>query len=417
MAQSLKEHYGLLLGLEKPWEVSRVDLKVDLKVEQSQVKIEVQYQRTKVICPKCEHKGAIKDYAPSRTWRHLNTMNFETLIEARVPRCNCPDCGVKTASVPWAEPHGRFTLLFEAFAIEVLQASKSLDAGRKLLGLSWDSAHSIIKRAVQRGLESRDLSQVEYLGIDEKSFLKGHNYLTVLNDLEEGRVLDVVPERTEKSCLQLINQVLVTPYSRFKIEAVAMDMWPAFAKESNALLDRADIVFDRFHISKHLNEAVDQVRRAEHKQLLKEGDRSLVGTRYSWTRSAHTRTEKHETVLKELCGRNLKTSRAWALKESFVHFWESRNEAFAEGIFRDWYKWAIRCRLKPVVKVAKMLKKHLSGLMNYFEHRITNAVSEGLNSKIQSIKSSARDFRNFENYRIRILFSCGKLELRPKIAH
>lgn len=187
-------------------------------------------------------------------------MNFETLIEAKVPRCNCPSCGVKTAKVPWAEPHGRFTLLFEAFAIEVVQASKSLEAGRKLLGLSWGSAHAIMERAVQRGLKSRDLSEVEYLGIDEKSFLKGPNYLTVLNDLEEGRVLDVVPERTEEACRRLINQVLVTPDSRFKIEAVAMDMWPAFTKAANELLERAEIVFDRFHISQHLNEAVDQVR-------------------------------------------------------------------------------------------------------------------------------------------------------------
>ena len=413
MAQSLKEHYSLLLGLKKPWEVSSVNL----ELEQSRVKIVVNYNKTKVECPKCKKTVSIRDSAPSRSWRHLDTMNFETLIEAKVPRCNCSDCGVKTINVPWAEPHGRFTLLFEAFAIEVLQASKSLDAGRKLLRLSWDSAHTIMERAVQRGLESRDLSEVEYLGIDEKSFLKGHNYLTVLNDLEQGRVLDVVPERTEEACRELISQVLVTPYSRYKIEAVAMDMWPAFTKAVNRLLERADIVFDRFHISQYLNKAVDQVRRSEHKKLLKEGDRSLVGTRYSLTRSAHTRTEKHEATLDDLCGRNLKTSRAWALKESFVHFWESRNAAFAEGIFRDWYQWAVRCQLPPMVKVAKMLKKHLAGLMSYFEHRITNAVSEGLNSKIQSIKASARGFRNFENYRIRILFCCGKLELRPKIAH
>lgn len=108
---------------------------------------------------------------------------------------------------------------------------------------------------------------------------------------------------------------------------------------------------------------------------------------------------------------------AWAIKESFVSFWEARNRAFAEAIFRDWYNWAIRCQLKPVVKVAKMLKKHLQGLLTYFEYPITNAVSEGLNSKIQSIKASARGFRNFANYRTRILFKCGKLDLTPDLVH
>ena len=133
----------------------------------------------------------------------------------------------------------------------------------------------------------------------------------------------------------------------------------------------------------------------------------LTGSRYSVLRSKETRTEKHEGILEKICGRNLKTSRAWAIKESFVSFWQARNKAFGEAVFRDWYNWAIRSQLKPVVKVAKMLKKHLEGLLSYFAYPITNAVSEGLNSKIQSIKSAARGFRNFANYRIRILLLLG----------
>jgi transposase len=153
----------------------------------------------------------------------------------------------------------------------------------------------------------------------------------------------------------------------------------------------------------------------------------LTGSRYSVLRSKETRTEKHEGILEKICGRNLKTSRAWAIKESFVSFWQARNKPFGEAVFRDWYNWAIRSQLKPVVKVAKMLKKHLEGLLSYFAYPITNAVSkkhlegllsyfaypitnavsEGLNSKIQSIKSAARGFRNFANYRIRILLLLG----------
>lgn len=413
MPSSLNSHYTLLLGLETPWKVA----KVNLELEESRVVIEVHHGAGKVSCPDCGKLCSSRDCAPSRCWRHLDTMNFETIIEARVPRSNCPDCGVKTTAVPWAGKHSRFTLMFEAFAIEVLKMAKSLEAGRLLLGLSWDSAQAIMKRAVERGLDKRDTSDLERIGIDEKSFLKGHNYLTALNDLEGGRVLEVVQGRTEAACRELITKALPTFYSRFKIEAVAVDMWPAFSNAIRDLLPNATIVFDRFHISGYLGGAVDQVRRAEHKELLKEGDDILTGSRYSVLRSEETRTEKHEGILEKICGRNLKTSRAWAIKESFVSFWQARNKPFGEAIFRDWYNWAIRCQLKPVVKVAKMLKKHLEGLLSYFDYPITNAVSEGLNSKIQSIKASARGFRNFANYRIRILFACGKLDLTPEITY
>lgn len=379
--------------------------------------IEVGYGGKRASCPQCGESCPVRDYGPERRWRHLDTMNFETVIQARTPRSNCRECGVKTVEVPWAGKNSRFTLMFEAFAIVVLQAAGSLEAGRRLLRLSWDSAHGIMERAVERGLERRDLSEVRRVGIDEKSFLRGHKYLSALNDLDGGRVLDVVPERTEEACRALIFKALPTLWDRFKIEAVAMDMWPAFSNAAGDLLSEAEVVFDRFHVSKHLNGAVDQVRRAEHKHLLKDGDRSLTGTRYSWLRSPGTRTEKHEGVLEELCGRNLKTARAWAIKESFDEFWKAPNEAFAEEVFKEWYRWAVRCRLGPVVRVAKMLKAHLGGLLSYFRHRITNSVSEGLNSKIQAIKASARGFRNFENYRIRILFFCGKLSLSPKLVH
>lgn len=413
MSPSLNSHYALLLGLKSPWKVSKVNLELD----QSRVVIDVVHGPANVACPDCGKLSSQRDLAPSRSWRHLDTMNFETIIQARVPRCNCPDCGVKTVAVPWAGKHSRFTLMFEAFAIEVLRMAGSLEAGRVFLGLSWDSAHAIMERAVERGLSRRDISEVEHIGIDEKSFLKGHNYLTALNDLEGGRVLDVVAGRTEEACRKLIGDALPGYGNRFGIQAVAVDMWPAFGNAIKAMLPNASIVYDRFHISGYLGGAVDQVRRAEHKQLLREGDDILTGSRYSVLRSAETRTEKHQGVLDAICGRNLKTSRAWAIKESFASFWQARNRAFAELIFDDWYGWAVRSKLKPVAKVAKMLRKHLEGLLSYFEHPITNGVSEGLNSKIQSIKASARGFRNFANYRIRILFTCGKLDLMPNLTH
>ena len=143
------------------------------------------------VCPECKAECGLKDHAPERTWRHLDTMQFETILKARVPRVNCLKCGVKTISVPWGEKHSRFTLMFETFAIDVLQCAGSVKAAAALLGLSWDAAHEIMKRAVECGLEKRNLDGVRYVGIDEKSFGKGQDYISLMTHPKASRVIEV----------------------------------------------------------------------------------------------------------------------------------------------------------------------------------------------------------------------------------
>lgn len=411
MAMTLKDHYGMLLGLDSNWSVADVRLDTECR----RVEVDLKHGGGRVTCPECRGACPLADHAPSRSWRHLDTMQFETVLTARVPRSRCAKCGVKTTAVPWAGRHSRLTLLFEAFAIEILGIAANVEAARKLLGLSWDGAQQIMERAVARGMARRDLGEVARVGLDEKRFLRSQSYLTALNDLDEGRVIEVVEGRTAEDAADLLG-ALPAEVAR-NIEAVAIDMWPAFIKAIREKLPGADIVFDRFHVSKHLNEAVDKVRRSEHKELSSRGVTDLAGSKYAWLKAEGNLHETQRSVLEELCGKNPETSRAWAIKESFNSFWASRNAAFAETVFRDWYSWAIRSRLEPVKKVARMIKKHMYGLETYFEHWISNAASEGLNSRIQSIKSAARGFRSFANYRIRILFFCGKLDLMPETCH
>jgi transposase len=409
MDTELQKHYAMLLGVNSPWEVKDVQLKLDDK----KVQIELGWQwGSDAACPECGRKCSIHDCAPERTWRHLDTMQFETIIRARVPRSDCPEHGVKTMQVPWAAPHGRFTTLFERFALDVLLASSSVAKACALLDLGWDAAHEIMCRAVERGLERRQLEGLRHLGIDEKNFRRGQSYISVLTDLEGSRVLDVVPERTEAAADQLWETL--SPEQKETVEAVAMDMWDPYLKSAERHLPEAEVVHDRFHVSAHLNEAVDQVRRAEHKELMAQGDETLKGTRQLWLYNPeHFDPEQGEEFsrLKDL---ELKVARAWAAKELFSKFWEYQEEGWARRFFRNWFSWVSRSRLKPVVAVAQMLKRHLENLVTYIRHRITNAVTEGLNSKIQNIKANARGFRSFENYRIRILFFCGKLDLYPR---
>jgi transposase len=339
-------------------------------------------------------------------------MQFETVIKARIPRTTCPEHGVRNVHIPWAEPHGRFTLLFEAFAIRVLKASSSIEKGRRLLGLGWEAAQRIMNAAVERGLERRDLEEIKHVGIDEKNFGKGHDYVSVMTDIGGGRVLEVVPGRTQEAADSLWKTL--SNEQREQVEAVAVDMWAAFVNSAEEHIPQADIVHDRFHIAKHLNEAVDQVRRAEHKALKKEGDERLTGSRYLWLTNEENLSEERAATFDDLKEANLKTSRAWALRELFRDFFEQRSEPQGRAFFQDWYAWASRCRLKPMVRVAKMIKRHLDRIVTWFTHRISNASSEGFNSLIQALKSAARGFRNFENYRTRILFFCGQLNLFPE---
>jgi transposase len=409
---TLSQHYALLLGLGEDWQV----LSVDLDLDDQRVEIRIQHNsEIRCCCPECGLPCPLKDHAEERTWRHLDTMQFETVLHARIPRTNCPEHSVRNIHIPWAEPHGRFTLLFQAFAISVLKASSSIEKGRRLLRLSWRSTQNIMNSAVERGLERRDLDEIKHVGIDEKSFRKGQDYVSVMTDIEGGRVLEVVPGRTREAADSLWETL--SEEQQEQIEAVAMDMWVAYANSAEQHVPQADIVHDRFHIAKYLGEAVDQVRRAEHKTLKKEGDERLTGTRYLWLSNQENLSAKSAATFAEIKDSKLKTSRAGALREMFREFYVQSSAEQGRSFFKDWYAWASRCRLAPMVKVAKMIKRHLDRIVTWFKHRISNASAEGFNSLIQALKAAARGFRNFENYRTRILFFCGHLDLLPESTH
>ena len=407
----LTEHYRQLLGLDTSWKV----LDVSLSLEESRVDITVEHRGGPVDCPECGKSSTIADHGPERTWRHLDTMRFETRIAARTPRADCRACGVKTIAVPWADKHSRFTLMFEAFAIDVMLACGNIKSAVGLLGITWGAVQRIMDRAVQRGLVKRDMENIERVGIDEKSFRRRHNYVTVITDIDGSRVLEVTEGHDEKAADKA--WTAIPEPQRKEVKAVAMDMWVAFENAAIKHAPQADIVHDRFHISKHLNEAVDKVRRKEHKALMKEGDERLVGSKHSWLFNPENMKEERWLDFQPLKDSELKTSRAWAIKEQFRWFWDYVYAGNAKKFFDQWYGWAARSRLTPIIDSAKMIKNHLPNILTYFRHRITNAASEGFNSRIQSIKASARGFHAFENYRTRILFHCGKLNLKPETTH
>lgn len=279
-----------------------------------------------------------------------------------------------------------------------------------------------MRRAVERGWARREVEAIRYVGLDEKSFRKGHRYGSLLNDLEQGRVLEVVEERTQEAAVTALRTL--PPAVLQTVQAVAMDMSAPFASAVRATCPQAEIVDDKFHVSALLGQAVDEVRRQEHARLMAHGDTTLKGTRYDWLFQPENLSEERFLNFKQLVERELTTAKAWHHKTLFNEFWSQRDVRTAKLFFANWFKRAVRSQIKQVVEVAHTLQRHLQGLLAYMNHRIclrlsplrsgSNALSESLNSRIQTLKNNARGFHRFDSFRIRILFFLGGLDLQPR---
>ena len=410
---ALVQHYSALLGLGEEWTVTRLHL----NVEGRRLDLFLDYAAKAAVCPACGTLARLHDRQPERTWRHLDTMQFATYIHAPVPRVACPEHGAKVIELPWAGKHSRFTLLFEAFAVQVLQAARSKRHASELLRLEWHQTQEIMDAAVERGMQRRKPEEISYVGMDEKAFLKGKkadDFACLMVDLDESRVLEVSRGRSAEGAAALIDKAL-TPEQQQMVCAVAIDMSAPFEKAIREKFENADTVFDKFHVEKHLNEAVDRTRRQEHARLLKAKDRRLANTKYLWLKGTEHLSPEAEAERQDLLHSALETGKAWGLKEAFKHFWRSRDKEFARATFDCWYKEALRLGIRPMVKVAQMLKKHLHGLLAWFDSRIDNGRTEGYNSLVASILSAARGYRNFDNLRTAILFHCGKLDMMPDL--
>jgi transposase len=404
-----RDLYSQILGIREPWKVDRIEL--DLK--QGEVNVRLTHDAgSEWPCPECGTPCPLYDHQPRRRWRHLDTCQLRTILSAEPPRSNCPEHGVRTVKLPWAEPGSRFTALFEALAIDWLRAA-SQKAVAERLGLSWDEVHAIQDRAVKRGLARRKAEPVSRLGVDEKSFTRGHHYFTMVNDLDRSRVLFVGEHRATETLDEFWSSL--TAEQLDAVQAVAMDMWDPYVNSTLNHLPEAQgkIVFDKFHIAKHLSEAVDQVRRHEHKQLKARGDDRLAGTRYDWLRHPGKMDPADRKEFAALRDSNLKTAKAWALKEEMMAFFEYIYERPALRHYKGWRSWATRCRLKPIVDKARMIHRRFENIVTYIKQRITNAASESINSKIQWVKYTARGFRSTKNFVTAIYFHCGGLDLMP----
>jgi transposase len=406
-----RELYEQILGLKAPWRVSSVELILD---EQC-VSVCVDHPTgTRFACPECAELLPCYDHVGERQWRHLDSCQFKTILRAQIPRVRCPLHGVKQVAVPWAERGSRFTILFERFAIQVLLATQTVKGAMAILRTKWDQTWSIVERAVARGKARKQQSPLPLVGIDEKSFLRGQSYITLLYDLTGSTVEAISDGNDADAGIAALSELSATQLQ--SIEAIAMDMSPAYVKAAKQVIPLAEhkIVHDRFHIMQMATKAVDKVRREEHRRLLEDGDDRLSRTKYVWLTSHEHLSPRQQATFDATYDLHLQTGKAWAFKEMLRDLWSQDTATSATTYFKDWYNRVIHTRLAPLKTVARSIKERLTNVVSYCTHRITNAVAEGLNSKIMSIKRRVGGFRNRNHFKTAIFFYCGGLSLDPQ---
>ena len=406
-----KELYQHILGLTSPWTVRNVNL----DTENQEIRIQVDHPRgTKFCCPECQQELSCYDHGEERQWRHLDSCQFKTLLVARVPRVACPQHGVRSVSVPWAESHSRFTLLFERFAIEVLQMTQTVKGAMTILRLKWDATWHIIERAVARGKARKEPSLLPRIGIDEKAFAKGQSFVSLIYDLDNRTVEAISDGRDTEAAIACFSQLSEKQIQ--SVEAIAMDMSPAYVKATKQCIPLAEekIVHDPFHVMKLANEALDKVRKQEHKRLLEQGDNTLSRSKYLWLTGMENHTESQTARFESICTLKLETGRAWSYKELLRDLWKQPDSRTARSFFQEWYRSVIHTKLEPMKKLARTIKQRIANIVTFCTHGITNGVAEGINSKIMSIKRRAGGYRNRENFKKAIFFYCGGLDLYPR---
>ena len=405
-----KKLYAQILGIVSPWKVTDISLALaDGKVE-----VFVSGNSGALICPECSKACPGYDHR-ERRWRHLDTCQYQTILVADVPRIKCEDHGVKVVTVPWAAPGSRFTLLLESLVIDWLKHA-TFTGVAKMMKMTWDQVDGIVDRAVQRGLARRELKLPRRIGVDETSFQKRHEYVTVVSalDKEEGGVIHIDDGHDKKALIGFYDQF--ETHELASLEVVAMDMGKAYIAATRDRVPDADdkIAFDRFHVAKLLSDGVDAVRREENAALRGRGDNRLVGTRYLWLKHVFSISEQHWDSFEDLRESSLKIARAYAIKDTAESLWRPRESNEIYDDWMKWYGWAIRSRLKPIKKVARTIKANLGGIINAIRLGVTNARAEGINSVIQKLKSRACGYRNRQRFKNTIYFHLGGLDLYPR---
>lgn len=403
---SQEELFAMALGIQNPWYIERIDL----DIENEEMRIGVNFHSGSKFKYANAESGEIEEFTAYDTkekrWRHMNFFQYRCYIEARIPRVKLGDGKVKLVKAPWEGMSKGFTLLFEALIMQLVKVMP-VHQVCKMVGTYDQKVWDILKLYTQSCRQLSDYSEVKKVGMDETAARRGHDYVTLFVDMEEKKTLYVTKGKNNKTIESFVEDLQEHGGCASNIKIVSCDMSPAFIKGVRKYLPQAAITFDRFHIIKVLNKAVDKVRKEEVKT-----NPLLKGSRYVFLKNQvnYTKKQKAQYERIRISKLNIKTFKALQIRESFQQLYLTTNKAVFETLLRKWYFWATHSRIPQMIAAAKTIKRHWAGVVNWAESRISNGLLEGYNSIFQAAKAKARGYKKTETIEAIIYILTGKLD-------
>jgi transposase len=396
--------FSLALGLEEPWFVECVNLIDVADASGKELRIRINFRKGHEFLFEDGQTGKGYD-TEEKLWRHLDFFQHKCYLTARVPRIELPDGKVRQVSVPWARCGSGFTLLFEAYAMLLIEGEMPVSKVAASVKVTAPRIWRVFDYWIERAKSKDDLSNVCEVGIDETSTKKGHHYVTAFVDMERHRVIDVQPGKDSSTIAGFVEQLELKGGDRKQIEQVCIDMSPAFVSGTLEMFQNSQITFDKFHIIQHLNKAMDEVRKGE-----RAGNELIKNHKYTFLRPYEKLSKKKRNELDYINMLYPHIGEAYRLKEMFLDVFGIEDQDQAKGYMKFWCDLAVESAIQPFIKFVNLIKAHWFGIVNYFDSRLTNGIVEGINSKIQLAKRRARGFRRTENFMNMIWFTCGKLK-------
>lgn len=388
------------LGLQAPWYVTKLEFDAELK----RLNLCIDFVRgSEFQCPECSSPCKVYD-AAEREWRHLNFFEHLAFLKAYQPRTSCPTHGVKTVAVPWARASSGFTLLMEALMVELARNGMTPTAIGRIVGEHDTRIWRVLEHYVDSARAEANFAETTRVAVDETSRAKGHVYVTLFADIDDGKVLFVAEGKDHKTVACFKEDFIAHQGDPSKVTDFSLDMSQAFINGILESFPDAHQTFDKFHVVKLMNEAVDEVRRHEQKT-----QPELKKSRYLWLKNQDNLDADDKQRFELLKNSTLDTGRAYRFKVTLQEIYKAP-KAQAKSLLKSWILWASTCGLAPVERVAKTIEKHLEGILRYFVSRVTNGLLEGINSLVQAAKAKARGFRSARKMKIIIYLLLSKLD-------
>jgi len=399
--------FQMALSLVPPWQVAKSEFDAD----KHRLDLHIDFPRgSRFACPQCGAACPAHD-SDMKTWRHLDFFQHQAYLHARVPRASCPAHGPLQVQVPWARPGSGFTLLFEAMIL-AMAPHMTMRAISRQVGEHDTRLWRIVTHYTDAGRAREDMSGVREVGIDETASRRGQTYVSVFVDLDRAKALFATPGRDAETVGAFAADLRAHGGDPTKVREVACDMGAGFLKGAAEHLPNAKLTLDKFHVTKLVVDAVDEVRREEQRES---GWKQVVlkRTRYAWLTSERNQNQRQEQIVEALSlpQLNLKTAKAYRMKLTFQQAYASAGKAGERGL-EKWCRWAMRCGLAPMKRAGTTIRQHWQGVVRYFSTGLTTAIMEGINSLIQAAKAKARGYRS-DRYLIAMIYLiAGKLDLQ-----